>query len=94
MSLVAFMDGTQCEKAHTLYMEDLLAIVIHVLDYQLILVYLDFASFSCLAGFDVLFSTRVFLIGNPYLIDKEGEVHWTTFPHSGILAKLPPLATL
>ena len=65
MSLVEFMDGTQCEKAHTLYMEGMATIVMHVLEYHLILVCLDFASFSSLAGFVVLFSTRVFLIGNP-----------------------------
>ena len=60
----------------------------------LILVCLDFASFSCLAGFVVLFSTRVFLIRNPYLILKEGEVHWTTFPHYTVHAKLPPSTTM
>ena len=41
----------------------------------------------------VMHSTRVFLVGNPYLILREGEVLWATFPHSNILAKLPPSAT-
>ena len=59
----------------------------------LILICLDFASYSCLVGFVVLFSTRVFLIGDPYLTHKEGEVLWNKFPHSDILAKLPPSAT-
>ena len=40
----------------------------------------------------VLFSTKVFLVGNPYLILREGEVLWATFPHSSIFAKLPPSA--
>ena len=44
------MDGTQCEKAHTLYMEGMATIVIHVWYYHLILVYLDFAFLCCLAG--------------------------------------------
>ena len=30
MSLVEFMDGNQCEKAHKIYMEGMVAIVIHV----------------------------------------------------------------
>ena len=41
----------------------------------------------------VLFSTRVFPVGNPYLILREGEVLELYFPHSKILAKLPPSAT-
>ena len=40
----------------------------------------------------VLFSTRVFPVGNPYLILREGEVLWATFPHSRIFSKLPPSA--
>ena len=40
----------------------------------------------------VLFSTRVFLVENPYLILREGEVIWDTFPHSDIFSKLPPSA--
>ena len=50
MSLVASMDGTQCEQAHILYMEGMVVIVIHVLDYHLVLVCLDFAFLSCLVG--------------------------------------------
>ena len=94
MTLVVSMDGIQCDKAHIIYMEGMAAIFIHVLIIILISVYLDFAFFSFLAGFVVLFSTRVFLIGNPYLILKEGDVHWAKFPHSGILAKLPPSTTV
>ena len=37
----------------------------------------------------VLFSTRVFLVRNPCLILREGEVLWATFPYSGIFSKLP-----
>ena len=44
------------------------------------------------SGVAVLFSTRVFLIGNPYLILREGEVLWATFPHSNIFSKLAPSA--
>ena len=76
MSLMESMDGTKCEKAHILYMKEMASIVIQVLYYHLILVCLDFASFSCLVGFAMLFSTRVFLIENPYLILSEGEVIW------------------
>ena len=32
MSFVVSLNGTQCEKAHMLYMEGMAAIVIHVLD--------------------------------------------------------------
>ena len=49
MSLVARMDGKQCEKVHLLYIERMEAFFIHVLDYPLILVFLDFASFGYLA---------------------------------------------
>ena len=51
MSLVASMDGTKCELVHLLYMEKIAAFFMHVLDYLLILVSLDFASSCCLAGF-------------------------------------------
>ena len=74
MSLVASMDGTQCEEALMLYMEGISTIVIHVLDYHLILVCLEFCFLLLFSRVVVLFSTRVFLIGNPYLILREGEV--------------------
>ena len=93
MSLVASMDGNQCEKDHTLYLEGMAAIFIHVLDYHLLLVCLDFCFLLLFSRVAVLFSIRVFLIGNAYLILKEGEVHWSAFPHFDILAKLPPSAT-
>ena len=90
MSLVASMDGTQCEEDLMLYTEGIETIFIHVLDSHLILVCLDFCFLLLFSRVAVLFSTRVFLIENPHLILREGEV---AFPHSSILAKLPPLAT-
>ena len=64
MILVASMDGNQCEKAHMLYMEGMEAIFIHVLYYH-------FDIGMLRLSIPLLFSTRVFLIGNPYLICKE-----------------------
>ena len=81
MILVANMDGTQCGEALMLYMEGIATIVIHVL----IIIDIGLFRLCFLLLFSrvaVLFSTRVFLVGNPYLILMEGEVIWATFPHS------------
>ena len=92
MNLVEHMDGTHCGEVHLLYMERRETIVIHVW----IIIFLGLLRLCFLLLFSevaVLFSTRVFLVGNPYLILREGEVLWDKFPHSEILAKLPPSAT-
>ena len=75
MSLVAHMDGTQCGEVHLLYMERRAAIVIHVwiITFFGLLRLFFLLLFSRVA---VLFSTRVFLVGNPYLMLREGEVLW------------------
>ena len=56
MSLVASMDGTQCEEDLMLYMEGMATIFIHVLDYHLILVCLYFCIPFLFSWFFVLFS--------------------------------------
>ena len=59
----------------------------YVLDYYFVCgLFRLLAFFSYLVEIVVLFTTRVFLIGNPYLIVKEGEVLWDDFPHFNILA--------
>ena len=51
MSLVESMDGTQCEKAHILYMDGMATIVIHVLDYCFVYDLFRLLAFLCsLAG--------------------------------------------
>ena len=92
MSLVENMDGTQCGEDLMLYMEGITTISIHVL----IIISIGIFRLFFLLMFRrvaVLFRTRVFLVRNPYLVLREGEVIWATFPHSGILAKLPPSDT-
>ena len=74
MSLVACMDGTQCEKAHMLYMDGMASILIHVLDYHFDVVMFIICILLLFSRVVVMFSTRVFLIGNPYLNLREGEV--------------------
>ena len=67
------MDGTNCGEEHLLYMERRAAIVRHAL----IIIFLGLFRLCFLLLFSrvvVLFSTRVFPIGNPYLILREGEV--------------------
>ena len=93
IGLVGSMDGTQCEEVHLLYMERMVAFFIHVLDYHLILVCLNFCFLLLFSRVVVLFSTRVFLIRNPHLILREGEGLWASFPHSRIFSKLPPSTT-
>ena len=64
MSLVENMDGTQCGEVHLLYMERMEAFVIHVL----IIISIGIFRLFFLLMFSrvgVLFSTRVFLVGNP-----------------------------
>ena len=74
MRLVASMDGTQCEEA-LMHMEGITTIAIHVLDYYFVYgLFRLLAFFSSLVEIVVLLSTRVFLIGNPYLILREGDV--------------------
>ena len=90
MSLVENMDGTQCEEVQFIYMERMGAFVIHVLRLSFDIGLFRLCFLLLFSRVVVLFSTRVFLIGNPYLILREGEVLWATFPHFGILAKLPP----
>ena len=85
MSLVENMDGTQCGEALMLYMEGITTILIHV--FVIIAIGLFRLCFLLLfSRVEVLFSTRVFLVGNPYLIFREGEVLWDTFPHSEIFS--------
>ena len=74
MSLVASMDGTQCEEALMLYMEGIATIIIHVLDYHFDIGLFRLCIPLLFSKVVVLFSTRVFLIGNTYLILREGEV--------------------
>ena len=94
MRLVASMDGKKCDKAHTLYMEGMAAMVIHVLRLSVDIGLFRLCILLFFSRVVVLFSTRVFLIGNPYLILKEGVVIWADFPHFIILAKLPPSARM
>ena len=73
MSLVVHMDGTQCGEVHLLYMDRRAAIVIHVW----IIICFGILRLCFLLLFSrvaVLFSTRVFPVGNSYLILREGEV--------------------
>ena len=74
MRLVASMDGTQCEEVHLLYMERMVAFVIHVLDYHFDIGLFRICFLLLFSRVAVLFSTRVFLIRNTYLILREGEV--------------------
>ena len=92
MSWKAHMDGTHGGEEHLLYMERRRTIVIHAC----LLFFFGMFRICFLSLFSrvaVLFSKRVFMVGNPYLILTEGEVLWATFPHSGILPKLPPSVT-
>ena len=73
MSLVAHMEGTHGGEEHLLYMERMEAIFIHVF----IIIFLGLLRLFFLLLFSrvaLMFSTRVFPVGNPYLILREGEV--------------------
>ena len=65
--------------------------------HALIIIFLGLFRLCFLLQFSrvaVLFSTRVFPGGKHYLILREGEVIWATFPHFDIFSKLHPLATM
>ena len=67
------MDGTHCGEEKLLYMERRAAILWHAW----IIICLGLFRLCFLLLFSrvaVLFSTRVFLVRNPYLILREGEV--------------------
>ena len=74
MSLVASMDGTQCEEALMLYMEGIETIFIHVFRLSFDIGLFRLCFLLLFSRVVVLFRTMVFLIGNPYLILREGEV--------------------
>ena len=67
-----------------IYMKGMETIVIDVLDYHFDVGLFRLCILLLFSSFVELFSTRVFLIGNPYLILREGEVNWVVFPHSKI----------
>ena len=73
MSWKEHVDGTHCGEEHLLYMKRMVAILGVIL---LIIFFCLFRLFFLLLfnRVAVLFSTRVFLIRNPYLILREGEV--------------------
>ena len=92
MSLVASMDGTQCEKSLMLYMEGIATIFIHVLDYYFVYgLFRLFAFFNCLVEIAMLFSTGCSRAGipSPFLRGLLGELalHFSTLR---LKAKLPP----
>ena len=68
------MDGTHCGEEHLIYMERREAILIHAWIIIFILVWLEFFFLLLFSRVAVTFSTWVFLIGNTYLILREGEV--------------------
>ena len=64
MSLMESMDGTRFEEALMIYMEGIATIVRHVPIIISIVIFILFFLFL-FSRVAVLFSTRVFLVGNP-----------------------------